>query len=122
MEQKLSQEVIDAISRIMPAMIATSNRAGEPNVSPKGSLRVLDDCHVAFADLRSPQTVNILRENPKLQIIAFVQESRKGWRVWGVAEEIVTSGALYDRFSGLLAPRGKVNHVVKVLVTKGIVF
>lgn len=122
MEQKLSQDVIDAIRHIMPAMVATCNQAGEPNVSPKGSLRVLDDCHLAFADLRSPQTVSNLRENPKLQIIAFDREARKGWRVWGTAEEIATSGELYERFAGPLTAKGKVNHVVKVLVTKGIVF
>jgi uncharacterized protein len=120
MDKKLNQVLMDAISQIQPAMVATSNRAGEPNVSPKGSLRVLDDNHVAFADLRSPQTISNLRENPNLQIIGFDPVSRKGWRIWGVAEEILTAGDLYDRFSAPYAGRSKVNHVVKVLVKKGI--
>lgn len=122
MDKKLNQDLMDAITQIQPAMVATSNRAGEPNVSPKGSLRILDDNHLAFADLRSPQTIRNLRENPNLQIIGFDPVSRKGWRVWGVAEEILAAGDLYDRFSAPYAGRGKVNHVVKVLVKKGIVF
>ena len=81
--EKLSPDLINAITQIKPAMVATSSKAGQPNVSPKGSLGVLDDQHLVFADIRSPQTINNLRENPQTQIIGYDAGQRKGWRVWG---------------------------------------
>ena len=36
--------------------VATASRDGTPNVSIKGSLRVLDDEHLVFADLFSRKT------------------------------------------------------------------
>jgi uncharacterized protein len=119
---KLSPELIDAIAQIKPAMVATSSNTGQPNVSPKGSLSVLDEEYLIFADLRSPQTVNNLKENPKISIIGFDPVHRKGWRVWGTVDAILTSGELYEKVSRAYSEKGKVNHVVKVLVTKGIIF
>ena len=36
--------------------VATAGKGGEPNVTPKGSLKLLDDQHVIFADLISLKT------------------------------------------------------------------
>ena len=120
--EKLSEDLKNAITKIKPAMVATVNSAGQPNVSPKGSLRVLDDQHLAFAEIRSPQTINNLRENPQVSMIGFDPPTRKGWRVWGKMEEILTSGDLYEQFSSDYAGTGKVNYVATILVQEGIVF
>ena len=45
--------------------------------------------------------------------------TRRGWRIWGKAVDIATSGELYDTFAKAFAEKGKVNHVVKVLVEEG---
>ena len=45
------------------AWVATASRDGEPNVTPKGSLKLLDDQHVVFADLFSLKTRKNLEEN-----------------------------------------------------------
>ncbi len=119
---KLSPELIDAIAQIKPAMVATSSKIGQPNVSPKGSLGILDEEHVIFADLRSPQTVNNLQENPLVSMIGFDPVHQKGWRVWGTVDAILTSGELFEQVSRAYSEKGKVNHVVKVLVTKGTIF
>ena len=110
-----------AISQIKPGMVATADKAGRPNVSPKGSIRVIDDKHIAFADLRSPQTVNNLKENPYVSIMGLDPTSRKGWRIWGKAEEIATSGALFEQLSKEYESKGKVNHAVVILVEKALV-
>ena len=52
---KMSADVKKSIAECGPALIATASKSGRPNVSPKGSLKVLDDEHVVFADVRSPQ-------------------------------------------------------------------
>lgn len=119
---KISEELEKAISEIKPSLVATAGKDGRPNVSPKGSLRVLDDQHLVFADLRSPRTVQNLEENPYVSVLGLDPETRKGWRVWGKAVEIITSGDLFEKFSEEYAEKGKVNHVVKILVEKGLVF
>jgi len=118
----ISEEIKKAIAEYSPALIATSDRSGKPNVSAKGSLRVIDDEHLVFADVRSPRTVANLKENPKLAIIGLNAATRKGYRIWGKAE-ILSSGQLFDQVSKEFAARNtKINHLVKVTIEDAIVF
>jgi uncharacterized protein len=112
----LSQEAKAMISSTRPAMIATADAAGRPNVSPKGSFRVLDDEHVVFADVNSPRTVANLRVNPFLSAIVLDPSTRHGCRIWGKAD-IFTSGELFDSVNKELAARNmQAKHVVVVTV------
>ena len=120
---KLSEEAKKAIGELGPALVATANKDGKPNVSLKGSFRVLDDEHVIFADIASPRTMANLGENPQLSAIVFDPATRKGCRVWGKTVEILDSGSLFDTISAEFAPMGmKVNHIVKVAVDEVITF
>ena len=113
---KLTQEAKKIISEFGPALIATASKQGKPNVSPKGSFRVLDDEHVVFANIASPRTMANLKENPQLTAIILDRSTRKGCRIWGKAE-ILDSGDLFDSISAEYEPRGmKVKHLVKVAV------
>jgi predicted pyridoxine 5'-phosphate oxidase superfamily flavin-nucleotide-binding protein len=119
---KMSAEVKKAIVECTPALVATADKAGKPNVSAKGSLRVLDDEHLVFVDTRSPHTIANLRENPQVSIICLNPKERKGCRIWGKAE-IITSGDLFNQWTKELAARNmKVNHVVKITVDESISF
>jgi hypothetical protein len=113
---KLTGEAKKIIGEFGPALIATASKGGKPNVSVKGSFRVLDDEHVVFADIASPRTIANLRENPQLSAIVFDPSTRKGCRIWGGAE-ILDSGALFDSMVREFAARKmKVKHLVKVTV------
>ena len=113
---KLNGEAKKAIGEIRPSLVATATKAGKPNVSAKGSLRVLDDEHVLFADVASPRTIANIKENPQVAIICFDATARKGCRIWGQAE-ILISGELFDRIAKEFAGRNmEVKHVVKVAV------
>jgi len=119
---KLSVEAKKIISEFGPALIATASKGGKPNVSPKGSFRVLDDEHVIFANIASPRTMANLKENPQLTAIMLDRSSRKGCRIWGKAE-ILDRGDLFDSLSAEFAARGmKVKHVVKVTVEEAVTF
>ncbi|HEY1966853.1 MAG TPA: pyridoxamine 5'-phosphate oxidase family protein, partial [Pseudonocardia sp.] len=48
--------------------LATVGPDGQPNLSPKGSLKVLGPAHLAFAEMASPRTVANLATNPRLEI------------------------------------------------------
>ncbi|MBI4267397.1 MAG: pyridoxamine 5'-phosphate oxidase family protein [Chloroflexi bacterium] len=113
---KLSDEVKTLINEIKPALIATASKSGKPNVSAKGSFRVLDDETVIFSDVNSPRTVANLRENPQVSIICLNPSTRKSCRIWGTAE-VINSGPLYDEAVAAMAARNiKPNNVVKIHV------
>ena len=113
---KLSDKIMETIAEIRPGIIATSSKDGRPNVSAKGSFRVLDDEHVVFADISSPRTIANLRENPQVSILVVHPKSMKGCRIWGRGE-ILDSGEIFDQMSKEFAERNlKVNHVVKIIV------
>jgi len=109
---KLSEDARKLIAEVRVAMVATASRSGKPNVSPKGSLRILDDEHVAFADIASPRTMANLAENPLVTLIVYDAAKRKGCRLWGKAE-LVASGA---EFEAMKADFAKMNMKVKNLV------
>jgi predicted pyridoxine 5'-phosphate oxidase superfamily flavin-nucleotide-binding protein len=78
---------------------------GTPNLSPKGTTTVWDDSHLVFADIRSPNTVRNLRENPSIEINVVDPIVRKGYRFKGRAE-LHTGGEVYEQGLRLLAGRG----------------
>jgi predicted pyridoxine 5'-phosphate oxidase superfamily flavin-nucleotide-binding protein len=113
---KLTEKAKKIISEFGPALIATASKNGKPNVSPKGSFRVLDDEHVVFANIASPRTMANLKENPQLTAIMLDRSSRKGCRIWGKAE-ILDSGEIFDSLSAEFAPQGiHIKNIVRVTV------
>jgi len=76
--------------------VATASRDGTPNVSIKGSLRVLDAEHLLFADIFSLKTRNNLKENPRVAIMVFDPESRRGYAFKGKAEQL-DNGPIFDQ-------------------------
>lgn len=113
---KLSEKVKETIAEIRPGIIATASKDGKPNVSAKGSFRVLDDDHVLFADISSPRTIANLKENPQVSVLVVHPKSMKGCRIWGNGE-IIDSGELFDQMSREFADLNlEVKHVVKITV------
>ena len=112
----MSPEVQKAVDECKPGLIATASKTGKPNVSPKGSLQVLDDEHLIFADIRSPGTYANLKENPQIAIICFDPATRSGCRISG-RTEIFETGPLFDQLTQAYAARNMVvKHVIKVAV------
>jgi len=115
----LTQEMKDAIPAIRLCFVATASLDGTPNVSPKGSLTVWDDDHLAFADIRSPHTIRNLRQNPKLEINTVDQMKRRGFRFRGTGE-ILESGQIFDHVAKEIRDREgdvPIHAIVKVHVT-----
>jgi hypothetical protein len=107
------------------AFVATVNADGTPNLSPKGTIAVLDDDRLVFADLASPNTVENLHRNPSVELNVVDPVTRKGYRFKGRAE-VVADGPRFDeliRFFGE-GPRAvsraaeRIRHVVVVEVDR----
>jgi uncharacterized protein len=118
----LSPEAKALISEIHPGLVATADRSGRPNVSAKGTFRVLDNDRVLFADVNSPRTIANLLENPQASVIVFDAATRRGCRVWGQAE-VLTSGEVFDGVNeALAASKMQAKHVVVLSVDECLTF
>ncbi len=56
-----------------------------PNVSPKGTFQALSSDQIAFAEIRSPQTMANLAHDPRVEVNMIDVFSRKGARFRGEA-------------------------------------
>jgi hypothetical protein len=74
---------------------ATICEDGTANLSPKGTVTVLDDERLMFADIASPQTVKNLRANPSIEINVVDPVIRKGYRFKGRGT-VVDAGEQFD--------------------------
>ena len=94
--------------------VATVSDDNTPNLSPKGTIIVLDESHLAFADIQSPKTVENLEHNPAIEINVVDPFSRRGYRFKGIAE-VISSG---DKFNDiiLLYKKTGIKSVIKCIV------
>ena len=76
--------------------VATVCADGTPNLSPKATMLVLDDDHIMFADIRSPNTAENLARMPVLEINFIDLFSRKGYRFKGTAQYAAQGTPAYD--------------------------
>ena len=102
---KLSEEMKRLVERQRLGFVATICPDGTPNLSPKGTVSVLDDEHLIFADIRSPGTVSNLRTNPNVEVNVVDHFVRKGYRFKGTAQ-VLDSGSDFDRHVAFFSKRG----------------
>jgi hypothetical protein len=98
--------------------VATSTTDGEPNVTPKGTVQVLDDQHVVFGDLFSLKTRQNLEQNPKVAVTVIDPGTAKGYQVKGTAE-LLTSGPPFDKLVAQIKEKGigmPLRYAVKIRV------
>lgn len=67
------------------SFVGTITPDGWPCISPKGSVRIYDDAHIAFMDIASPQTIENLRHDPRVEITSIDVFRRRGYRLRGEA-------------------------------------
>ena len=96
--------------------VATVSSDGKPNISPKGTIIAWSDNILAFANIRSPDTLMNLQTNPFVEINVIDPFSRKGYLFTGTAK-IIKNTPLYVeilnhyRTNGIKSP---INSIVIV--------
>ena len=68
------------------AFVATVCEDGSPNLSPKESLLVYGDEHLAFMHMASPTTAADLRRDPRIEVNVVDFLKRRGYRFKGTAQ------------------------------------
>jgi predicted pyridoxine 5'-phosphate oxidase superfamily flavin-nucleotide-binding protein len=92
---RITQEIKDFLNLHKLSYIATVSPDGKPNLSPKGTLIGWTSDTLAFADIRSPDTMNNLQSNPNVEINTVDPFSRKGYLFKGKAK-ILEKDSLYN--------------------------
>ena len=64
-----------------------------------------DDDHIVFADIRSPNTIKNLRQNPSIEINVVDWFTRKGYRFKGIAS-VVETGPLFNELVSFFEQQG----------------
>ena len=96
--------------------VATISSDGTPNLSPKGTIAILDDSRLVFANIRSPQTIENLTKNSSIEINVVDPFSRMGYRFKGSAE-ILSDGDDFKNILDYFEKKGiksKISHIVVV--------
>ncbi|MDD1769122.1 MAG: pyridoxamine 5'-phosphate oxidase family protein [Methanomassiliicoccales archaeon] len=92
---KMSKDVIEFITNTRPGLVATVSKDGVPNVAPKGSLTVVDEETILFADLLPGKTRNNIAENPNVAIAFVDGKTMKGYQIKGKSQSM-KDGKVYD--------------------------
>ena len=120
MAEKLSKEIENFLNFQKLGYVATVSSNNTPNLSPKGTIIAWDENNLAFADIRSPNTIKNLEKNPNLEINVVDPLLRKGYRFSGKGS-IIREGHNFEailqkyRESGI---KSEIKAIVLVKVEK----
>jgi predicted pyridoxine 5'-phosphate oxidase superfamily flavin-nucleotide-binding protein len=99
---KLTQHMQEVLKRQPVVFVATGSDQGQLNVSPKGTLKIVDGDKLVFADLSSLKTRSNLQANPDLAVAVVDLETYEGYQLRGWAE-LLDEGPLFEEIANLLA-------------------
>jgi len=101
--------------------IATVSPQGAPCISPKGSLALLEDDTLVWADIHSPRTVANLASNPRVEVVVVDPLARKAARFSGNGT-VVPEDANYWRALQMYRNEGsdvsRIQTVVAIVIEK----
>ena len=113
---EISNEIRSFVNFQKLGYVATVSADNTPNLSPKGTIIVIDESHLAFADIRSPQTIENLQDNHSVEINVVDPFQRLGYRFKGDGK-IINEGSEFDKILDYYINAGiksKINSVVVV--------
>ncbi len=85
MAVELTQDMKDLLGAQL-AFLSTADEDGEPQVGPKGSMRVFDDSHLIYNEFTGKQALRNLQDTGGRVAVAVVdREKLHGYRFEGIA-------------------------------------
>ena len=120
----LTDDMKRVINEQKLGFVATVNDDATPNLSPKGTMVVLDDDTIMFGEIRSPNTIANIRANPAMEINFIDPMARTGYRFRGQAR-IIEGGSnefetLLPRFDGWGELAGTINAIIALRVERAL--
>ena len=91
----ITSEIKEFLEKQKLGFVATVSPNGTPNISPKGTIIGWNSEFLVFANIRSPDTVNNLKNNPNVEINVIDPLLRRGYLFKGTTR-ILNDGQMYD--------------------------
>ena len=101
----ITQEIKDFLDLQKLGYVATVSSDGKPNLSPKGTIIGWASNVLAFANIRSPDTMKNLQSNPHVEINVIDPLLRKGYLFQGQAR-IIKDDSLYEEILSRYREKG----------------
>jgi predicted pyridoxine 5'-phosphate oxidase superfamily flavin-nucleotide-binding protein len=92
----ITPEIKNFLNQQKLGYVATVSSDGKPNISPKGTIIGWTERMMAFAHIRSPDTINNLYDNSDVEINVIDPLLRRGYLFQGTAK-IIEDGDLYRK-------------------------
>ena len=93
---KLTDAVLTAIKKTVPACVATASADGIPNIVYVTFIKAVDGDSLVVADNKFDKTRSNLDANPRMSVVVLDPEAKKAYQMKCRAE-CVTQGDRYDR-------------------------
>ena len=113
----ITEEIKNFVNFQKLGYVATVSNNNTPNISPKGTIMVLDESHLAFADIQSPNTVENLKHNSSIEINVVDPFSRRGYRFKGTGK-IISSGDEFNKIISYYKTSGVKSSIKSVILVK----
>ena len=113
----ITKEIVKLLSEQKLGFVATVSPNGTPNLSPKGTIISLDKNTLAFADIRSPQTIRNLQSNPSVEINVVDPFARRGYRFKGTAK-IISDGKKFNKILSHYQSLGVTSSIKSIVIVK----
>lgn len=115
----ITSEIKEFLEQQKLGFVATVTPDGTPNISPKGTIIGWTSEFLAFANIRSPDTVNNLKNNSNVEINVIDPLLRRGYLFKGTTR-ILNDGQMYDEileFYKNLGIKSIIHEIILVTVS-----
>jgi hypothetical protein len=112
---KFHDEIRNFVNFQKLGYVATVSSDGTPNLSPKGTIVILDDSRLVFANIRSPQTIENLTKNPSIEINVIDPFSRMGYRFKGMAN-VLSDGSDFKKILDYFEKKGIKSKISDIII------
>jgi uncharacterized protein len=112
----LTEEMTSIITTYPLGFVASVNKDGTPNLSPKGTFVVLNDRQLVFGHIRSPGTMGNIAERPTIEINFLDVLARKAVRVRGRAYMFARIAPEFDALFAALSVWKGYTEIMKAVV------
>src|SRR5690349_14362070 len=112
----LTEEMKSIIATYPLGFVASINRDGTPNLSPKGTFVALNERQLVFGHIRSPGTMGNIAERPVVEINFLDVLARKAVRIRGRAFMFRHSAPEFAHLFDALSGRTGYTEIMKAVV------
>ena len=111
----ISEEIKNFVNSQKLGYVATVSKDGTANLSPKGTIVIMNESTLTFADIRSPQTIQNLQDNTSVEINVVDPFQRLGYRFKGDGR-IINEGSEFDKILDYYSNIGIKSKITSVVV------